>query len=93
MTGQRFGHTDGNFGDRIFHRYSFFADVIVEEDPDRLQVARDGLGREMPALEVIHIGTYLISRYGGKRDREPSSEVHHDVQIGLHRLGRVVLSF
>ena len=92
MAGQRLRKTDRYLGDGIGHRHSFFIDEIIEEQPHRLQVVRDGFRCEMPPLERVHVGPYLLAGDLRKRDGEPCNEVRKDVQVDFHRPGRIVLS-
>ena len=92
MAGQRFGQTDRYLGYGIGHWYPLVIDEVVEEEPDRLEVAGNGLGGELPSHEVIHIAVYLLTGCLVKGHRKPCGKLGKDIQVALHGVGGEVPS-
>ena len=76
---QRLGQTERDPGDRVEHGSAFLVHEILEEEADRLQVARDCLRRPSLSEEMIDIGSDLLAGHLGKRHCKPSDELIEDV--------------
>ncbi len=79
VPGQRLWQTQRDPGDWVEHRSALLIDEVVEEQTDRLQVARDRLRGSSLSEKMIYVSSYLLAGHLRKGYGKPSHELIEDV--------------